>query len=264
MDWPGCSRQRADHRASPRPVRRAGKSPPTWRSSGAAWAAAPRHSSALRAGRTVVLTEATDWIGGQLTSQAVPPDEHPWVEKFGVNASYQDLRRGIRDVLPPPLPDDRPCARSPSAQPRQRRRVEALSRAAGRARGSDGHARPVCLQRPAALPARARAGEGRRAGRPRARRDRPRRPDRSGAIPDRSLFPRRDRAGRPAADGRRRVRHRGRVAGPHRRAARRQLGPARQPAGDHLLLRRRVPRGRGPHHRSTRRIRRSGATSSPS
>src|SRR5580692_5039967 len=43
--------------------------------------------SALRAGRTVVLTEPTDWIGGQLTAQAVPPDEHPWVEQFGVNAS---------------------------------------------------------------------------------------------------------------------------------------------------------------------------------
>src|SRR5262249_58151980 len=53
--------------------------------------------SALRAGRTVVLTEPTDWIGGQLTSQAVPPDEHPWVEQFGVNASYRELRQGIRD-----------------------------------------------------------------------------------------------------------------------------------------------------------------------
>ncbi|MHB1562287.1 MAG: FAD-dependent oxidoreductase, partial [Isosphaeraceae bacterium] len=52
--------------------------------------------SALRAGRTVVLTEPTDWIGGQLTSQAVPPDEHPWVEQFGVNASYRELRQGIR------------------------------------------------------------------------------------------------------------------------------------------------------------------------
>ncbi len=53
--------------------------------------------AALRAGRTVVLTEATDWIGGQLTAQAVPPDEHPWIEQFGANASYQELRRGIRD-----------------------------------------------------------------------------------------------------------------------------------------------------------------------
>jgi hypothetical protein len=53
--------------------------------------------SALRVGRTVVMTEPTDWIGGQLTSQAVPPDEHPWVEQFGVNASYRELRQGIRD-----------------------------------------------------------------------------------------------------------------------------------------------------------------------
>jgi hypothetical protein len=53
--------------------------------------------AALRAGRTVVLTEPTDWIGGQLTSQAVPPDEHPWVEQFGVNASYRALRQGIRE-----------------------------------------------------------------------------------------------------------------------------------------------------------------------
>jgi len=25
----------------------------------------------------VILTEETGWIGGQLTAQAVPPDEHP-------------------------------------------------------------------------------------------------------------------------------------------------------------------------------------------
>ncbi len=53
--------------------------------------------AALRAGRSVVLTEPTDWIGGQLTQQAVPPDEHAWIEQFGANASYFELRRGIRD-----------------------------------------------------------------------------------------------------------------------------------------------------------------------
>ena len=53
--------------------------------------------AALRSGRTVILTEPTDWIGGQLTSQAVPPDEHPWIEQFGANASYQILRRRIRE-----------------------------------------------------------------------------------------------------------------------------------------------------------------------
>jgi hypothetical protein len=52
--------------------------------------------AALRTGKSVVLTEPTDWIGGQLTSQAVPPDEHPWIEQFGCNASYRALRDGIR------------------------------------------------------------------------------------------------------------------------------------------------------------------------
>ncbi|HEV3167456.1 MAG TPA: FAD-dependent oxidoreductase [Isosphaeraceae bacterium] len=53
--------------------------------------------AALRGGKTVILTEPTDWVGGQLTQQAVPPDEHPWIEQFGGNASYFALRRGIRD-----------------------------------------------------------------------------------------------------------------------------------------------------------------------
>jgi hypothetical protein len=53
--------------------------------------------AACRAGRRAILTEETDWIGGQLTAQAVPPDEHPWVEQFGVTAAYRALRQGIRD-----------------------------------------------------------------------------------------------------------------------------------------------------------------------
>ena len=42
------------------------------------------------------MSEPTDWIGGQLTSQAVPPDEHPWIERLGCTASYRALRDGIR------------------------------------------------------------------------------------------------------------------------------------------------------------------------
>lgn len=53
--------------------------------------------AALDSGRSVILTEEYDWLGGQLTSQAVPPDEHTWVEQFGVTASYRALRDGIRD-----------------------------------------------------------------------------------------------------------------------------------------------------------------------
>jgi hypothetical protein len=50
----------------------------------------------LERGRRVVLTEEYEWLGGQLTSQAVPPDEHRWVEQFGVTARYRALRDGIR------------------------------------------------------------------------------------------------------------------------------------------------------------------------
>ncbi|WP_350348523.1 FAD-dependent oxidoreductase [Agromyces sp. G08B096] len=53
--------------------------------------------AALERGLRVVLTEEHAWLGGQLTSQAVPPDEHIWVEQFGVTARYRALREGIRD-----------------------------------------------------------------------------------------------------------------------------------------------------------------------
>jgi hypothetical protein len=52
---------------------------------------------ALRNGMRVVLTEETDWIGGQLTSQAVPPDEHPWIESFGRTQAYAEYRNAVRD-----------------------------------------------------------------------------------------------------------------------------------------------------------------------
>jgi hypothetical protein len=53
--------------------------------------------AAARAGCRVILTEETDWIGGQLTSQAVPPDEHPWIESFGCTRLYRQFRNGVRE-----------------------------------------------------------------------------------------------------------------------------------------------------------------------
>jgi len=53
-------------------------------------------SVAMR-GRVVVMTEETTWIGGQSTSQAVPPDENRWIESFGGTRLYQEYRRRIRD-----------------------------------------------------------------------------------------------------------------------------------------------------------------------
>jgi hypothetical protein len=53
--------------------------------------------AAAKRGKTVIMTEETDWIGGQLTSQAVPPDEHQWIEQFGSTRSYREFREGVRD-----------------------------------------------------------------------------------------------------------------------------------------------------------------------
>ena len=52
--------------------------------------------AACRAGQRVVLTEETLWIGGQLTSQGVPPDEHPWIEEAGCTRSYRQFRDEVR------------------------------------------------------------------------------------------------------------------------------------------------------------------------
>jgi hypothetical protein len=53
--------------------------------------------AAARSGLRVVVTEEADWIGGQLTAQAVPPDEHPWIEQFGSTRAYRELRARIRE-----------------------------------------------------------------------------------------------------------------------------------------------------------------------
>jgi hypothetical protein len=54
--------------------------------------------AAARNGLRVVLTEQFDWIGGQLTSQAVPPDEYPQVESFPCTKLYGTFRTKVRDV----------------------------------------------------------------------------------------------------------------------------------------------------------------------
>jgi hypothetical protein len=60
----------------------------------------------LRAGVRCVLAEPTAMLGGQLSSQGVPPDENPWVEGggpgapegfVGCNATYAEFRRRVRD-----------------------------------------------------------------------------------------------------------------------------------------------------------------------
>ncbi|MDN4483407.1 FAD-dependent oxidoreductase [Demequina lignilytica] len=53
--------------------------------------------AATELGRHVILSEEYEWLGGQLTSQAVPLDEHSWIEQFGCTARYRQLRDGIRE-----------------------------------------------------------------------------------------------------------------------------------------------------------------------
>ncbi len=52
--------------------------------------------AACRRGRRVVMTEPCEWIGGQLTSQAVPPDENRWIETHGGTVTYQRFREQVR------------------------------------------------------------------------------------------------------------------------------------------------------------------------
>ncbi|MCC7436171.1 MAG: FAD-dependent oxidoreductase [Methanoregulaceae archaeon] len=52
--------------------------------------------AAASLGIDVILTEETIWLGGQLTSQGVPPDEHPWIESTGCTPRYREFRERVR------------------------------------------------------------------------------------------------------------------------------------------------------------------------
>ncbi len=60
--------------------------------------------AAARQGVRTVLVEELDWLGGQLTSQGVPPDEHPWIEVLSGSHSYAQLRETIRRYYRDHLP----------------------------------------------------------------------------------------------------------------------------------------------------------------
>ncbi len=56
----------------------------------AAWTACQR-------GHRVYLCNAFDWLGGQMTAQGVPPDEHSRIERGGASASYLAFREAVRE-----------------------------------------------------------------------------------------------------------------------------------------------------------------------
>ncbi|AJY74072.1 FAD-dependent oxidoreductase [Paenibacillus beijingensis] len=73
--------------------------------------------AAAKAGMRVVMTEETDWIGGQLTTQAVPPDEHRWIEQCGCTASYREFRERVRRYYRDHYPLTEQAANNPLLNP---------------------------------------------------------------------------------------------------------------------------------------------------
>lgn len=51
---------------------------------------------AAQAGARILLLSEYSWLGGQFTSQAVPADEHAWIEQGGASPSYRRFREALR------------------------------------------------------------------------------------------------------------------------------------------------------------------------
>ena len=62
----------------------------------------------------MIVTEETDWIGGPLTAQAVPPDEseNAWVDAFTGTRTYREMKARVRDYYRRNYPS--PPKRAPS------------------------------------------------------------------------------------------------------------------------------------------------------
>jgi hypothetical protein len=73
--------------------------------------------AALRNGLSVVMTEETDWIGGQITQQGVPSDEHQWIETHGATQMYRDYRNAVRNYYRGFYPMTREAKNNPLLNP---------------------------------------------------------------------------------------------------------------------------------------------------
>ncbi len=74
--------------------------------------------AALHRGVRVVMTEPTDWIGGQLTAQAVSaPDEHPYIDQFGCTKRYRQLRNAVLQYYRDHYPLTSKAAANPRLNP---------------------------------------------------------------------------------------------------------------------------------------------------
>jgi hypothetical protein len=73
--------------------------------------------AAVRMGHRVILSEETNWIGGQATTQGIPLDEHPWSERYGRTQSYADFREGVRAYYRRHYPLTDAARRDPNLNP---------------------------------------------------------------------------------------------------------------------------------------------------
>ncbi len=73
--------------------------------------------AAARRGRRVLMSEEADWVGGQLTAQAVPPDENPYIEWYGGTRSFRAFREGVRRVYREQFPLTPAAFRNPLLNP---------------------------------------------------------------------------------------------------------------------------------------------------
>lgn len=73
--------------------------------------------TAAELGCQVVLTEEHGMLGGQLTTQAVPPDEHPWIESELASPRYRRLREGVRAYYRKLYPLTAAAAKDPALNP---------------------------------------------------------------------------------------------------------------------------------------------------
>ena len=73
--------------------------------------------AACKEGFNVIMTEETDWIGGQFTTQATPPDEHGWIEKHGCTKTYRQFRKAIRQFYKKNYPLSIEAKNNPTLNP---------------------------------------------------------------------------------------------------------------------------------------------------
>ena len=73
--------------------------------------------AATRMGKRVLLTEPTDWIGGQLSQQGVPPDEHSHIETHGSTPSYRQFRENVREFYRRHYPLTKTAKENPKLNP---------------------------------------------------------------------------------------------------------------------------------------------------